>query len=385
MTTIISTPALIETPVTKQPNVTRPAIEIISDEKLSDNFVPTGITVVIPTNLAKVNSEALFACNIDGFIPFLNPTSSSSSLFKNFMPVQVTETGNNVAGLRVIYQYCDIPVQFKYLSYRYFTGNVKIAVRMISQTGQTGNFLITQLRSGSRVFYASTDAYKGLRFANASVSSLDYAPSSFAIGDLSLNRNIAITPCRTNPLVYQDHARKIYDVYRYGNGSANYNNYSVMINQHTEDWLLFEPIFNLSGGAASEIVMSFLFDFSDVSFFGPMYPIRPMYPRDYDLQILLYTNTFKDQAGSENYRDWKWYPRDVGSILPKELPSERFGEYVVGGSFKVDTTTHSNKFVSSIRSLKHNMDYVLYPFFRHFSKLWKPHPVLTPTAAAPTT
>jgi len=384
MTTVISTPTLIETPVTKQPNVTAPAIEIISDEKLSSNFVPTGISVIIPTNLAKVNSEALFACNVDGFIPFLNPTSSASSLFKNFMPVQVTETGNNIAGLRVIYQYCDIPVQFKYLSFRYFTGNVKIAVRMVSQTGQTGNFVVTQLRSGSRVYYASTEAYKGVRFSNASVSSLDYAPSSFAISDLSLNRNVSITPCRTNPLVYQDHARKIYDVYRYGNGANNYDNYSVMINQHSEDWLLFEPIFNLSGSSSSEIVMSFLFDFSDVSFFVPMYPVRPMYPRDYNLQILLYTTSFKDQVGSEDYREWKWYPRDVASILPKDYPPERFGEYAVGGAFKIDTTSYTNKFISHIKAVKGNLDYILHPFFRHFSRLWKTQssPVTTTTPSS---
>lgn len=373
MTTIISTPELLQTSDTKLPNVTKPAIEIISDEKLSDNYVPTGITVIIPTNLAKINSEALFACNIDGFLPFFNPTLHSAALFKNFFPVQVTTTGNNIASLRVIWQYVDIPVQFKYLSFRYFSGNVKVGIRISSQTGQTGNFLISQLRSGSRHYYNHDDVYKGLRFLNASSSCVDYAPSSFALGDLSLNRNISITPCRTNPLVYQDHARKIYDVYRYGNGGSDSDAYMCVINQHTEDWLLFEPIFNISGTAASEISMTFYFDFSEVSFFVPMYPILPMPPSEFGQQILLFTNTFKDQVSTDTYRDWKWYPRDAASLLPKEYPNERFGEIVIGGSIKISNKEYANKFISHLKTSTSNLDSYIYPFYRAFSKHWKAH------------
>ncbi|UHK03082.1 MAG: hypothetical protein GABPV2_gp4 [Guiyang argiope bruennichi polycipivirus 2] len=371
-TEVVTTDQLIDTPVPKVPNVTKPSVVPITDEKIQNNFVPTGITVIVPTNLAKVNSEALFACNVDGFIPFLNTTFSRSLLWKNLFPVQVTEAGNAVTGLRVIYEYCQIPIQLKYLSYRYTSGNVKVAIRISSQTGQTGNFYITQLRSGSRQFYGTGNVYGGLKFCNASVNSLDYAPSSFAIGDLSLNRNISITPVRTNPVVYQDHARKLFDLYRFGNGSSDYAAYSPFVNQQSEDWLLFEPVMNLAGPVASEVFLTFFFDFSEVSFFVPMYPIIPIYPDLYELQILLFTETFKGQTGPDSYLDWIWYPRNVSSALGKQYPKEVFGHYAVGGSYEDKSKqTHSNVFTSNIPASKDSKDNVLYPIFKHFSRLYR--------------
>lgn len=372
MSEVVTTPQLIDTPVIKTPDFTTPAVAPISDQELQSNFIPTGITVIIPTNLAKINSEALFGVNVDGFIPPLNNTVNLPTLWKNLFPIQLTQAGSATPGLRVIYEYVQIPIQFKYLSYRYISGNVGVGIRISSQTGQVGNFYITQARAASRWFYAPNDLYNGVRFCNASVNTLDYAPASFAIGDLSLNRNISITTVRTNPNVIQDHALKLVDLHRYGNGSADYKNYLNFVNQQSEDWLLFQPVMNLSGGAASEIFMTFFFDFSTVTFSTPMYPIIPIYPENYDQQILLFTQTFAGQFGKEKYLDWVWYPRDASSILGKEYPTERFSDLAIAGSFKVGGTQHSQKYHTSLKVSKSANDSTLFPLFKHLSRLYRP-------------
>jgi hypothetical protein len=362
-TPVVTTPEMIDTPVLKTPDSTKPAIEIITDDKIANNFIPTGITVVIPTNLAKVNSEAIFACNIDGFIPFLNTTYNRPSLWKNLFPIQVTRTGNNIAGLRVIYEFLQMPVQMKYMSYRYVSGNVKVGIRISSQTGQIGNWYVTQMRAASRLFYNASTGYEGLKFCNASFNSVDYSPSSFTIADLSLNRNLSITPCRTNPLIKQDMAKKLVDVYRFDHDSPS-DQYSTMTNQHAEDWLLFEPVMNLSGQTASEVFMTFFFDYSNVNFEERLYPIIPISPRFYDLQMLLYTETFKGQEGKEDYNDWIWYPRDVSTVLSKQYPKEIFGNMAIGGQFEINKIKYNNCFAAEIKPKAELNDGSLYSYFR---------------------
>lgn len=385
MSEVVTTTQLVDTPVIKTPDSTTPVVSPISDQQLQNNFIPTGITVIIPTNLAKINSEALFGVNVDGFIPPLNNTVNLPVLWKNLFPVQLTQAGSATPGLRVIYEYVQIPVQFKYLSYRYLSGNVGVGIRISSQTGQVGNFYITQARTASRWYYGATDLYNGLRFCNASINTLDYAPASFAIGDLSLNRNISITTVRTNTNVVQDHAQKLLDLQRFGNGSADFRNYLNFVNQQSEDWLLFQPVMNLSGAAASEIFMTFFFDFSTVSFSTPMYPIIPIYPDLYETQILLYTQTFAGQFGKDKFIDWVWYPRDAGALLAKDYPVERFSDLAIAGSFDINGSEHSNKYLNSLKPAKASSDHTLFPLFKHLSRLYRPsHNVSTTTTTKPT-
>lgn len=293
------------------PSTPIPEIRTISDADMR-NFITTGITVKVPTPFTKISTSALFGVNIDGFIPPYNMRSTMSGtpspIFMNLFPVQTTEDGKRL-GVEIVQELSQLPPIINYLSHRFISGNVKIAVRVSSNTALTGNFLVTQGSGMIRDFYnnpeSTTNAakYTGLKFLNASDSGIDYAPSSFTNLDVSLNRNLSITPIRREVTHKTDLARKFNFVCTENlkSNRAQIVDYNMQASQFVEDWLFFTPVSDFAGIAANQLSFTFYFDYSACNFYVPMLAMMPFPPQTDSTkpnerrEILDYSKTFNDK------------------------------------------------------------------------------------------
>jgi hypothetical protein len=288
-----------------------PEIQTISDADLR-NFISTGITVKIPTPFQKISTSALFGINVDGFIPPYNirsPKSGSPTpIFMNLFPVQPTEDGLRL-GIIIVQEMSQLPPIINFLSHRFISGNIKIAVRVSSNTALTGNFLVTQGSGIVRDYYTNSEGgtnavpYKGLKFLNSSDSGIDYAPGSFTNLDVSLNRNLSITPIRRDITQKTDLARK-FNVVCIGNIKQTKEqviDYNYLASQFVEDWLLFTPVSDFAGIAANQLSFTFYFDYSGCNFYTPMLAMMPFPPQTDTTdpanrrEVFDFTATFKDK------------------------------------------------------------------------------------------
>lgn len=297
--------SMLNTSVLKK-NVQTPSPEIyqINDADLR-KFVPTGITVKIPTPFVKISTSALFGVNVDGFIPPYNMTSPDGNptpLFMNLFPVQSTQHGVAL-GVKIYQEMAQILAMTNYMSHRFQSGNVGIGVRVSSNTAMTGNFYVSQASGVLRDYYVNPEGttnaqpYDGLRFLNASESGIDYAQGSCSILDISLNRNLSITPIRRDVNQKTDFARKFMFVSEQNlkETAAQVTLFNVGTSQFVEDWLLFTPLSDFSGIAANTISFTFFFDYSRCNFYTPLLPMIPFPPYSDSAtrrEILEFSRTF---------------------------------------------------------------------------------------------
>jgi len=304
----------ITTSALKLPTQTlKPELREVSNEDFQ-NFTYTGLKVVIPTPFFKYTSDALFAINIDGFIPPFN-FMSIDRFFKNLFPLQATAASHDLPGFEVLYEVAQLPALFNYLSFRYISGQVKIGMRITSNTQQSGNFLITQLSGGLRYFYLPTENYTGLRFINTSVAGIDYAPNGFALLDLSLNRSCSITPARRDNTLITDFHKKLSFILDF---DTRFNDADLIYeNQFLEDWLLFTPQGDFPHDVTSTVNIAFYYDWSEVKFSVPSVPFIPriIFGSDApDYQILKYSSTFNNSAPDTDPKQWIWYPKSHNAL-----------------------------------------------------------------------
>lgn len=312
-----------------------PEIQTLSDADLR-RFVPTGITVKLPTPFVKISSTALFGVNIDGFVPPYNIHTASggspSPIFMNMFPVQATEEGTRL-GVKIYQEMSQLIPITNFLSHRFISGNVGIALRVSSNTAMTGNFYVSQLSGGIRDYYTTSasdtnaEAYKGLRFNNASHSGIDYAQGACSILDVSLNRNLSITPIRRDVTQKTDLAQKMVQVITSNlkANSAQLNTYNTFASQFPEDWLLFTPISDFSGIAANTISFTFFFDYSRVNFYTPMLAMLPFPPTPKTgntREILDFSATFNDKFSNTPLSDWVFLaPVEETVSVSRKTPS----------------------------------------------------------------
>lgn len=300
-----------------------PEISTITDADLR-NFISTGITVKIPTPFTKISTSALFGVNVDGFIPPYNIKSpkneSPSPIFMNLFPIQPTSDGYRL-GVSIVQEMSQLPPIINFLSHRYISGNIKIAVRVSSNTALTGNFIVTQGSGMVRDFYTNGEGetnavpYDGLRFLNSSDSGIDYAPGSFTNLDVSLNRNLSITPIRRDVTQKTDLARKFTFVAQTNlkENKAQVIRYNVEASQFVEDWLLFTPVSDFAGIAANQLSFTFYFDYSGCNFYTPMLAMMP-FPPQMDTsgdpaerrEIFNFTETFKGKYSDLSIHQYKF-------------------------------------------------------------------------------
>lgn len=275
-------------------NTTIPDIQIVSPADFT-KFIYTGIKVVIDTPVVRNSRNAIFAVNLDGFIPndIISTNFFWANTLRSMFPIQVF---NEFIGKVTVFQeQIALPIQMLYFSHRFVAGSIGVGVRVTSNTSQSGNLVISQATGVKRDFYGPAEAYSGLRFSNQSYNTSDYTVNNFVIADVSLNRNVSIVTNKKDPLKMMDLPKKI-DVLSsgfIGRGSLDaINQRNTFESQYLEDWLLFGLLSNFPNQNADQVTLDFFFDYSRVQFYTPMSPIIPTVPNDPSRQILNFTKSF---------------------------------------------------------------------------------------------
>lgn len=294
------------------------ALKGIDSEPISDvlqisetdfhNYVPTGLYVVIDTPLAKNSKEAIFGVNIDGFIPtYVYPQEKWNAVYRNMMPIQIFESALSYA--KVFQEQINLPVASLFASHRFVQGNVGIGVRVTSNTSQSGNMMVSQASLVMRHYYAEDEPYRGLRFLNAAAFTTDYTSASFQVVDMSLNRQLSITPLRRNPNRVTDLAKKIdeIEVFHLDTPEKIEDNF-CFVNQFVEDWLIFCPASNWPDQNANQIRLDFYFDYTNVTFLVELLPIIPLNSLSNSQQILKYSDANNDHVSADKHDLANWLP-----------------------------------------------------------------------------
>jgi hypothetical protein len=261
---------------------TIPDLDVI-DEIDFRRYVFTGYKITVNLPLVKANKNSIFAINTDGFIPsYIFANGAIGQTYKNLSPVQVMNGA--LAYVKVVQEQVMLPIQTMYLSNRYVAGSVGVGLRVTSNTGQSGNLMVSQATSCLRQFYRKTEIFNGLRFLNQSTFAIDYTPGNFALIDVSLNRQVSIRPTRRDPLKYTDLAQKIYHItndttqWMSTDSLSNARSSNCFASQFLEDWLLFTPLSNFPNQNANQLVIDVFFDYSTVVFLVPIYPVISSIP-----------------------------------------------------------------------------------------------------------
>jgi hypothetical protein len=276
------------------------------DDSSFHRFVPTGYTIKVNLPLVRNTKNALFAINIDGFIPVYNVNDGAwATMQANMSPVQYLD--GEADNVEIFQDQTVVPILSHYYSHRFISGNVNVSLRVTSNTTQPGNMMISQASGLVRDYYDPIDNYDGLRFTNSTAYTTDYTPGNFIVADMSLNRNINIATIRKDPNSATDLAWKLYKVGRAVNNDPHKVFYST---QFQEDWLFFSPLSDFPNNSANQLVFSVFFDYSNVQFYTPMFPFIALGSDDVDQQILVYSDTFIStrSLATTNKNNAAWLP-----------------------------------------------------------------------------
>jgi len=286
------------------------------------NFVPTGLSVTVNLPIIKNSRSALFGVNIDGFIPPWNSSNNFwNTALKNLFPIQPFE--NSIEFVKVKQEMSMMPAQALYLSHRVIGGNVGVGVRLTSNTGQSGNILVSQASGVVKRQYNANTQYTGMSFLNTSIAPIDYSYNSFMLADVSLNRNVSITPIRRDPVIQTDLALKISKMIETTHGLSG-TLANIYSSQFQEDWLLFGIVSDMANQNANQLNFTFFFDYTNVQFYYPMLPIISTPPDNFERQIL--ETTFTLTANNViTHANTKFLPEDESSAIETVLQSVRAG------------------------------------------------------------
>lgn len=288
-----------------------PLVEIASDQDFA-KFVNTGITVKIALPLAKNSENFLFGINLDGLlINFWNIMDPLYGvLLANLFPVQINP--DLIGKAEIIWTPIPYPIYSAMQSNRFMSGNVRIGLRITSNVGQTGNLYITEVNSVTRSFYENTktDLFKGVRFNNISDRTVDFGNAGFITGDVSLNRNIAITPSGANNNRVLDIQLKMARTSTIPTRDVNtFHKIGAIMTQFAEDWLLVSGLTNFPSTQGNEMFITVFADYSNISFFGKTMPMLATVPCERFTQIMLVSKSIDGKA-----------PLDVKKAAIKWLP-----------------------------------------------------------------
>jgi hypothetical protein len=310
-------------PLLNQPLVTEIAdIEVTNltetevNNEFSKNFVYSGYSVELALPIAKNSNEAIFAINLDGFIPGIDFSGKKFfQMNRNMCPVQVLPHATSFT--KVSYTPIPFEILSKFMTYRNVQGNVNVILRSSTNVGQTGNIIISQASGCQRLLYTEKDNYSGVRFMNIDSAATNFMQSGTTLWDLSLSRNCSITTKFRNNLPATDLMQKIN---MFGNFPAGFpgqvNDFisASVTSQFPENWLLFTPQNSLPETTGKTITIGIYFDYSQLIFSNPGLPILASPPRDKRAQIMDWTATFLGLPSFElkDMEDWrtkiKWLP-----------------------------------------------------------------------------
>lgn len=298
MDTYVSQPG-IQTPTNVLKNIdtqTAQSLTIISENDFR-KFVPSGWKVVVSLPLQRITNRAIFAIDISGYMPYWNLGDSFyMTALKNLAPVQAFS--HSMSYVKIYHEQLTLPIMTMYHSHRAIAGNVKVGLRVQSNTSQSGSFLVSQLNTGIRNYYKRNEEYTGLRFLNSSSQATDYAMNSFFLGDLSINRNWSITPMAQNTLPRVDLAYKLAKLQEFSQEQTipqDLKTWNPYLTQFAEDWLLFMPLSDLPNANGNQITFEVFYDYTDVEFYTPMLPLIANTNTNSNQQILNVSATINNK------------------------------------------------------------------------------------------
>jgi len=241
-----------------------------TDTELSKEFVPTGITLILNLPIVYRSNNYMFGVNLDGYIPTgsLLTEDVIPGLNKNMFPVQLYPNLYSGGVAKIEYTACTIPAMTSYFSNRYVSGNIGVGIRVSSNTSQTGNFIVTHAAGMMRKYHTTDDRYNGLEFTNSVPYMNAHTQKTFALADLSLQRNWAMKGNTTRQHRVLDLAQKQNELWLQTTLPRELKD--PFIEQMAEDWLLFGIISDLPTGETNQLTLSFYFDYSQVQFSTPM-------------------------------------------------------------------------------------------------------------------
>lgn len=296
MTSIQTSQNVISNPTLQLKGIDTSSIPDIAELSEADfkRYVYTGINIVIDTPIVKNSRNAIFGINTDGFIPQYNMgNSGAGNVMRNLFPVQPTPQASSF--VKIYQEQIMMPIQALYASNKVISGSVGVGLRFSSNTGQSGNFMVSQASGVNRTYYVSTDLYPGLKADNTPLNTSDYSFGNFALLDLSLNRQVSLRTTRRDATKKTDLQKKISYIYfdRTNRVSlSQFYKYNVFATQFQEDWLLFTPLWNIPDQNANQLVITVFFDYSTVNFEVPLFPVIPMGNNLYAAAFLNWSSTF---------------------------------------------------------------------------------------------
>lgn len=271
-------------------NELTPSIEP-NTESLFHRCVDSGYTVTIDTPVARNNKNGLFGINLCGFIPdFTLPDPNWTLMQKNMCPVQPFSSTRSFVTVKQ--DMVILPVMHAMMSNRFCSGTVNVLLRISSNTGQTGNLIVTQQSGLIPRVYGVNENYQGVRFQNDGHHTSDPMICNFSLADVSMVRQVGFRTIFRQPVAMVDIQKKIFE---FSTTSKSPESSS----QFPEDWLFVGLISDLPQTTASQLYIRVLFDYSEVSFYQSMYPIMPAIPHNPSQQILMYSKTFVDTSGNK--------------------------------------------------------------------------------------
>lgn len=276
----------------------KPRVEFLTEKDLV-NFTYTGINIKLKVPLVKDSDKALFAINTDGLI--VGPTfrqDTFKGLMINMFPVQIFENAQDY--VEVTYEPIALPILHMFYSYRFVKGKARIGLRLSSNVSQTGNLIVSQASGLQRRFYSKNESYKGLHFLNAENTSSTFAPAGLITLDVSINRDVGITPINRENMPAVDIMQKLSMVNKLFEMTTRdevENANHLITSQFLEEWLLFTPQNNLPNTNGGELEFGLYMDWSEISFDCPGMPIQPISMRWPKTQILGVTQSFNNRRG----------------------------------------------------------------------------------------
>nr|UCC70385.1 hypothetical protein [Hammarskog picorna-like virus] len=306
-----------------------PSIEP-DEEALFQRCVDSGYTVTVNTPVARNNKNALFGINLSGFIPDYTLDDPDWTLeIKNMSAVQVFPSSRGF--VKVDQDMQMLPQQHAMLSNRFCSGTVNVILRVSSNTGQTGNLIFSQQSGLMPRLYKLAENYQGVSFQNDGHYTSDPMICNFVISDTSMIRQIGIRTVFRQPVELVDIQKKILEF-------TSATPALAASSQFPEDWLMVGLVSNLPAASASQLYFRIFFDYSEVNFICPMYPMMPSIPHNPSQQILQISRTFVDSAGPK---------KDTAYFLP--LNAETFEDNVLDALSKLELKQQSDMIVREAR------------------------------------
>lgn len=262
------------TTTTITPNTGLHVSDVSNQPELTNNFIPTGITVTLNLPIVYQASKPFLNINLNGLQIIGNTQAAVSSYennIRNFIPVTFEPTWFATGAGTITLAETGHPVYSMMRSHRIMDGNVQVAIRMSSNTSQSGNLFLTRRTGLMRNWKIPGDVYNGNQWVNADSNIEDFGTETFALSDLSLNRTISIKTSNTRPEKMDIH-KLINDIALATGSSTGPTSVksSAFREQYTEDIISLGILTNLPTSDVNQLTMYFFMDYSQVTFEFPL-------------------------------------------------------------------------------------------------------------------